>query len=111
MGGRGNTGTRSTGTRPYSSFSDIEQMEIRDRAKYEAYSYQRDHLLAGSETSVSNVQVEKIGDIDKDGMADVVYSYDVHVRFSEGWDAELNREIIGHDIESRRDTRRLKIRR
>ena len=110
MGGRGNNASRNSGTRAFSSFSDVEQMEMRDRAKYEAYDYQRYNLLSGSETSVSNVQIQSIGSIDKEGMADVTYSYDVHVRFSEGWDDELNREIIGHDIETRKATRRMKVR-
>lgn len=109
MGGRASTGSRNT-ERAYTSFSEIEQMEMRDNAKSEAYSYERNHLLSGSETSVSNIQIENIRDIDREGMADVTYSYDVHVQFSEGWDDELNREIIGHDIESRRTTRRMKVR-
>lgn len=110
MGGRGNNANRNVRERAYSSFSSIEQMEIRDRAKYEAYSYQRDHLLSGSETSVSNIQIQSIGAIDREGIADVTYTYDVHVRFSEGWDSELNREIIGNDIENRRATKRFKVR-
>lgn len=104
MGGRGNSGSRNTS----SSISDFEMMEMRDRAKTEAYNYERYHL-GYNETSVSHFNIESIGEPDNKGMADVTYTYDVHVTIPLGPDPETGIEQYERDIETRRNTRKMKV--
>ncbi len=76
-----------------------------NRLTTEAYNYERYHM-SGSQTSVSNINIESIGQVNEDGMADVTYSYDANVRIPVGVDPETGRLEIEYDTETRRNTNR-----
>lgn len=104
FGGRGGSGSRNSS----SNLSEFERMEMRDRAKTEAYNYERYHL-GYNETSVSHFEIESIGEPDDNGMADVTYTFDVHVSIPLGADPETGIEQYERDIETRRNTRRMRV--
>lgn len=93
MGGRGNTGSRSTGN---------------NTVLKAAQDYVSNHLSSGEQfAKATNAKI--VGEVDETGMADVKVEYETRVRVAVGYDPELQRMEYEDDTEYHTDTFRMKV--
>lgn len=97
MGGRGNFGSRNTGSTSQSNLLKTVQDYVT-------------HNLNNSYRTSIVTDAEIVGEVDKDGMANVKVSYEDHVTIAVGYDQETGQMEYERDTEYHTNTFRMKVR-